>query len=91
MLAVIRYRIFCHQFAFQNISNKIYRTIILPIVLYGFETWWLILREERRLKMFENSVLRIIFGPKWDDVTREWRKLHNEELNYLYYSPNIFG
>ena len=68
---------------------KIYRTIFLPVVLYGFETWSLTLREERRLRMFENRVLRRIFGPKRDEVTREWRKLHNEELNYLYSSPNI--
>jgi len=61
----------------------------LPVVLYGCETWSLTLREERRLKMFENRVLRRIFGPKRDDVTWEWRKLHNEELNYLYSSPNI--
>jgi hypothetical protein len=68
---------------------KIYRTIILPVVLYGCETWSLTLREERRLRVFENRVLRRIFGPKRDEVTGEWRKLHNEELNGLYYSPNI--
>jgi hypothetical protein len=68
---------------------KIYRTIILPVVLYACETWSLILREERRLRVFENRVLRRIFGPKRDEVTREWRKLHNEELNDLYYSHNI--
>ena len=62
---------------------KIYRSIILP-VLYGCETWSLKLREERRLKVFENRVLRRIFGPKRDEVTGEWRKLHNEELNNLY-------
>jgi len=53
------------------------------------ETWWLTLREERRLRVFENRVLRRIFGPKRDDVTGEWRKLHNEELNDLYCSPSI--
>jgi len=57
--------------------------------LYGCETWSLPLREEHRLKVFENRVLRIIFGPKRDEVTREWRELHNEELNDLYSSPNI--
>jgi len=71
------------------LNIKIYRTIILPVVLYGFETWSLTLREERRLRVFENRVLRRIFGPKRDEVTGEWRKLHNEELNNLYSSPNI--
>jgi len=60
----------------------------VPDVLYGCETWSLTLREERRLRVFKNRVLRI-FGPKRDDVTGEWRKLHNEELNDLYSSPNI--
>ena len=68
---------------------KILRTIILPVVLHGCETWSLILRKERRLRMFENRVLRRVFGPRRDAVTREWRKLHNEELNDLYSSPNI--
>ena len=61
----------------------IYRTIILPVVLYGCETWSLTLREERRLWLFENRVLRRVFGPKRDEVTGEWRKLHNEELKDL--------
>ena len=64
----------------KNLKIKIYRTISLPVVLYGCETWSLTLREERRLRMFENRVLRRIFGPKRDEVTGEWRKLHNEEL-----------
>jgi len=68
---------------------KIYRTIILPVVLYGCETWSLTLREERRLGIFEKRVLRRMFGTKSEEVTEEWRKLHNEELNYLYSSPNI--
>jgi len=55
----------------------------LPVVLYGFETWSLTLIEERRLRMFENRMLRGIFGPKKDELTGEWRKLHNEELNAL--------
>jgi len=61
-----------------------YRTIILSVVLYGCETWSLTLREERRLRVFENKVLRRIFGSKSDEVTGEWRKLHSEELNDLY-------
>jgi hypothetical protein len=61
----------------------------LPVVLYWCETWSLTLREERRLRIFENRVLRRIFGPKSDEVTGEWRKLHYEELNNLYPSPNI--
>jgi len=61
----------------------IYRTIILPIVVYGCETWSLTLREECRLRVFENRVLRKRFGPKRDDVREEWLRLHNEELNDL--------
>ena len=68
---------------------KIYRTIILPVVLYGCETWSLTLREERKLRVFENMVLRRIFGPRRDEVTGEWRRLHYEELNDLYSSTNI--
>jgi len=72
----------------KNIKNKIYRIIILPVALYGRETWSLTLRDERRLGVFENSVLRRIFGPNREEVTGEWRKLHNGELNDLF-SPNI--
>ena len=67
----------------------IYITIILPFVLYGCETWSLTLREERRLRVFENRVLRRIFGPKREEITREWRKLHNVNLNDLFSSPSI--
>jgi hypothetical protein len=70
----------------KNVKVKIYKTIILPVVLYGCETWSLALREEHRLRVFENRVLRRIFGPKKDEVTGEWRKLHNEELYNLYSS-----
>jgi hypothetical protein len=65
----------------KNIKIKIYRTVILPVVLYGCETWSLTLREERRLQVFENGVLRRIFGPKRVEVKEEWRKLHHKELN----------
>jgi hypothetical protein len=65
--------------------------IILPVVLYGCETWSLALREEHRLRVFENRVLRRIFGPRRDEVTGEWRKLHNEELCDLYSLPSIIG
>jgi len=73
----------------KNLKIKIYRNIIFPFVLYGCETWSLTLREERRLRMFETRVLRRIFGPKRDEVTGHWRKLHSEERNDLYRSPNI--
>ena len=73
----------------KNLMNKIYRTIILPVVLYGCETWSLTLWEERKPRAFENMVLRRIFGPRRDEVTGKRRRLHNEELNDLYASPNI--
>jgi hypothetical protein len=73
----------------RNVKIKIYNTIILPVVLYGCETWSLTLREEHRLRVFENRVLRRIFGPKRDEVTAEWRKFHNEELHNFYSSPYI--
>ena len=73
----------------KNLKTKIYRTIILPVVLYGCETWSLTLREERRLRVFENRLLRRVFGPKRDEIIGEWRKLHNEELSDLCSLPNI--
>jgi hypothetical protein len=72
----------------KNLKIKIYRTVILPVVLYGCETWSLTLREERRLRVFENTVLGRIFGPKREE-DGSWRKLHNDELHNLYSSPNI--
>jgi hypothetical protein len=73
----------------RDIKVKIYKAIILPVVLYGCETWSLTLREEQRMRVFENRVLRRIFRPKRDEVTGEWRKLYSEELHILYSSPNI--
>jgi len=73
----------------KNLKIKIYRSIILAVVLYGCETWSLTLREEEwKLRMFENMVLRRIFGTRRNEVTGDWRRLHNEELNDLYSSPN---
>jgi hypothetical protein len=73
----------------KKLKIKIYRTITLPVVLYGCETWSLTLREERKLRVFENMVLRRKFGPRRDLVMGEWRRLHNEELNDLYSLPDI--
>jgi hypothetical protein len=73
----------------KNAKITIYKTIIFPVVLYGCETWSLTLREEHRLKVFENRMLRRIFGSKRDEVTGDWRKLHNEELHNVFSSPSI--
>jgi hypothetical protein len=73
----------------KDIKIKIYRTIILPVVLYECETWSLTLAEERNLKLFENRVMRRIFGPKKDEVTGEWRRVYKEEFNDLNCSPNV--
>ncbi|KAJ4449913.1 hypothetical protein ANN_01320 [Periplaneta americana] len=73
----------------KNLKVKIYKTVILPVVLYGCETWALTFREEQRLRVFENKVLRKIFGAKRDEVTGDWRKLHNAKLHALYSSPDI--
>jgi hypothetical protein len=73
----------------KNLKIKIYRTIILPVALYGFETWSLTLKEDRRLRVSENRVFRRIFGPKRNELTEEWRRLYNEELNDLHSPPII--
>jgi hypothetical protein len=73
----------------KNLKMRIYKTVILPVILYGYETWSLTLREEHRLRVFENKVLRRIFGPKRHEGTGGCRKLHNEELHDLYSSPSI--
>ena len=77
------------RFESNNLKTKIYRTITLPVVLYGCETWSLTLREKRTLWVFDNIMLRRIFGPRRDKVTGEWRRLYNQEKNHLYSSPNF--
>jgi hypothetical protein len=74
---------------YKNVKIRIYKTIILSVVLYGCETWSLTLKKEYRLRVFENRVLRRMFGFKRDEVAGVWRKLHNEELRNLYSSPSI--
>jgi len=79
MLAIIRHKnLLSSNLLSKYLKIKIYRTLILPVYLYGYETWSLILREERTLRVFENWVLRRIFRPKRDEVTGDWRKLHHE-------------
>jgi hypothetical protein len=78
-------------YSVQHIEIKIHRTIILSVVLYGCETWSLTLREEHRLRVFENRVVRKIFGPKREEVTGLWRQLNSEKLRVLYFSPDIIS
>jgi hypothetical protein len=85
MLATIRFSLLSSRLLTRNTNVKIYKAIILPVVLYGS----LKIREEHRLRVFENRVLRKIFEPKKDEVTGEWRMLHNEELHNFYSSPDI--
>jgi hypothetical protein len=85
MLAIIRFR----DIYLPACSRNVNKSIILPVVLYGCETWSFTLREEHRLRVFENRVLRRIFRPKRDEVTGEWRRLHSEKLHNLYPSPAI--
>jgi hypothetical protein len=80
---------FVFRLLYRNLKVKIYKTIILPVLLYGCETWSLTLGEEHRLRVFENRVLRRTFGPERDEVTGEWRKLHSGELHNMYSSPDI--
>jgi hypothetical protein len=89
VLAIIHSEIFCLPFSYRkNLNIKIYKTVILPVVLYGCEAWSLTFREERRLRVFENRVLRKIFVPKGEE-DGSWRKFYNDELHSLYSSPNI--
>jgi hypothetical protein len=89
MLPIIWCRIFCLSVCYQSVKIKIYSTVIFAVVLYGCESWSLTLRVECRLRVFENGRLRRIFGPQRDEVTGEWRRLHNKEFYALYSSPNI--
>ena len=73
----------------RKLKLKIYRTVILPVILYGCESWSTTLADEHKLHVFENKVLRKIYGPKRDEMTGEWRRLHNEELHGLYDSPDV--
>jgi hypothetical protein len=89
MLATILFSLLSSPLLSRNLKVKIYKTIILPVVLFGCETWSVTLRKEHGLRVFENRVLRGIFGPKRDGVTGKWRKLHSGELHNLYSSPDI--
>jgi len=90
MLAFIRCTIFLPSISLsKNLKIEEHRTVILPVVLYGCKTWSLTMKDEHGLRLSENRVLRRIFGPKRDEVTREWRKLHKEGLYELYSSTNI--
>jgi hypothetical protein len=77
------------SFAVENVKIRIYKTIILPVDLYECKTWSLTLREDYKLRVSGNRVLRRIFGPRKHEVTGGWRKLHSEELHDLYSSPSI--
>jgi hypothetical protein len=89
MLATIQFRILSYCHLSKSLQIKLYSTIILPVVLYGCETWSLTLREEHRLRVSENRVLWGICGPKREEVAGSWRRPHTEELHNLFASPNI--
>jgi hypothetical protein len=84
MLAIIQFKIFCLPTSYKKLKIKLYKTVILSLVLYGCETWSLTLKEEHRLRVFEKRVLRRIFGPK-REVDGLRRKLHNDEIYNLYF------
>jgi hypothetical protein len=88
-ISSFRSKFFVFPSHIKNLKIKIYKTVILPVVLYGCETWSLTLREEHRLRVFENRVLRKIYGPKREE-DGSWRKLYNDKLHSLYSSPNNF-
>jgi hypothetical protein len=89
MLATIQSITFCISSPVKNVKIRTYKAIILPVVLYGCETWSPTLRDDHRQRVFENRVLRRTFGPKKDEMTAGRRKLHNEEFRDLYSSPSI--
>ena len=89
MFAIIRCRMFCLQVDYTKCKAEDTQKYNFACILYGCETWSLTLRVESRLRVFEKRLLRRIIGPKTEEVPGEWRKLHNEELNELYLSPNI--
>jgi hypothetical protein len=89
MLAAVRFAVSVLPRLSRNVKVKVYKTVIVPVVLCGCETWYVTFREGHRLRVFGNRVLRGIFGPKGDEVTGEWRKLHSGELRNLYSSADI--
>jgi hypothetical protein len=91
VLAIIRCRIFCLPLVIRRIKIQIYRNVILPVVAYGFEAWYLTFREEHRQRVFENRVLRKLSGRKRDEVAGQWerRTLHNEKLYGLHSSRHL--
>jgi hypothetical protein len=89
MLATILFDPLSSRVLSKNLKIKIYRTIILPVVSYGCDNWYLTLREEQKVRVFEKIVLRRIFGPVTNEVAEGWRRPHNGELHNLYASPNI--
>jgi hypothetical protein len=91
MVAAVRFSLLSSRLLSRNVKVKIYKSIILPVVLCWCETWSITLREEHRLRLLENRVLRGIFGPKRDEVMGEWRKMHSGELHNLYSSPDIIS
>jgi hypothetical protein len=88
MIAIIQSKIFGLPVSYKKLKIKMYKTVILPVAMYGSEIWSLTLGEEHRLRVFENRVLRKIFGPKREE-DGSWRKLYNYEFHSLYSSPNI--
>jgi fumarate reductase subunit C len=89
MLSTILFRVSCSHLLSKNIKIEIYKTIVLPVVLYGCKTWFLMLGKENRLRVFENRVLRRIFGPKIKEGVEGWRSVHNEELHNFHASPVV--